>query len=165
MPEYGLAQEPNYGLYALPELISYLGYLAELEPFQRQAECEWLKRYHTAAPGLGAKLHLAFALLLAPACGGDELDQAIALFEASLAQIHEPQTRYLLLYHIELVRQRSNANQYHEELAKKLDQQWKKANRSLTQRLQECNEALREARSKLEALKAIEQSLNPTQVP
>lgn len=164
-PVYSSAQEPEYGLYAFPELVSYLGYLAELQPFQRQAECEWLKRYHAVAPGLGVKLHLAFALLLAPACGGNELDQAAALFKAGMVQIQDPPTRRFLAYHAELAQHRYGIDRYHEELTRKLDRQWKQANQNLTRRLQECNEALKDARSKLEALKAIEQSLNPTETP
>lgn len=165
VPEYSLAQEPNYTDYSLPELESYLGYLAELQPFQRQAECEWLQRFNAVAPGLGVQLHLAFALLLAPDCGSNESQQAIELFETGLTQIQDLRTRGLLAYHAALAQHRQGVERYHEELTRKLERQWKQANQNLNQRLQACNEALKDTRAKLEALKAIEQSLNPVEAP
>ncbi len=165
LPDYSLTQAPAYGLQTLPELVSYVGYLAELQPFQRQAECEWLQRFNAVAPGPAVQLHLAFALLLAPDCGGNELQQAIDLFKAGLTQVQDLQTRRFLTYHAALAQHRYGVDRYHEELARKLEQQWKQANQNLNHRLQACSEALRDAQSKLEALKAIEQSLNPTETP
>ncbi len=160
-----MAQEPAYGLQTLPELINYVGYLAELQPFQRQAECEWLQRFNAVAPGPGVQLHLAFALLLAPDCGGNELQQAIDLFKAGLTQVQDLPTRHFLTYHAELAQHRYGVDRFYEELARKLGRQWKQANQNLNHRLQTCSEALRDAQSKLEALKAIEQNLNPTETP
>ncbi len=165
LSSYALTQEPAYQLQTLPELVSYMGYLAELQPFQRQAECEWLQRFNAIAPGPGVRLHLAFALLLAPNCGGNESQQAAALFKAGSAQVQDLPTRRFLAYYVELAQRRYGIERYRQELTRKLERQWKQANQNLSYRLHTCSEALRDAQSKLEALKAIEQSLKATGAP
>ncbi|GAB6067278.1 hypothetical protein JCM13664_05960 [Methylothermus subterraneus] len=161
--EYSL-QKPNYVLYTLPELVNYLGYLAELQPFQRQAECEWLQRFHALAPGPGVGLHLAFALLLAPDCSGRELPQAIELFTVGLAKTQDLPTRRLLAYYIALARRWRELERHHQALAQKLARQCRQVKQT-RQRFQECTHALKDARAKLDALKAIEQNLHPIDTP
>ncbi len=163
-PQFSLSQKPNYALYAFPELLGYLGYLAQLQPSQRQAECEKLQRFNVEAPSLGVRLHLAIALLLVPDCSGDA-QQALQLFTAESARAHDLQTRSLLAYLTALAQRQYELDRHCAELTRKLERQWRQAKQSLNRRLQTCNEELKDTRAKLEALKAIERSLNPMSTP
>lgn len=160
-----MLNEPNYELQTLPELVGYAAYLAELPSFQRRAECEWLQRFNEISPNAAVQLHLALALLVVSDCGGNELQQAVDLFKTGIAQVQDLQARRFLSYHAIVAERLYSADRYNAELAHKLNQKWKQINENLTRRLRECNESLQDAQSKLEALKAIEQSLNPTEIP
>jgi hypothetical protein len=162
--QFSLSQKPNYALYAFPELLSYLGYLAQLQPSQRLAECEKLERFNVEAPSPGVRLHLAIALLLVPDCSGDA-QQAIKLFTAESTHAYDLQSRSLLAYLTALAQHQYDLDKHHAELTRQLERQWRQANRSLNRRFQTCNEALKDTRAKLEALKAIERSLNPMSTP
>ncbi|BCX80497.1 hypothetical protein MIT9_P0070 [Methylomarinovum caldicuralii] len=159
-------QEPDYEAVTLTELSGYLGYLAGLPPLQRRDECRWLHDFVTEAPSLGGRLHLALALLVTPDCLAeqDELRVALELLDEAGKQVRPADLRAFLAYQ-RLIAQRLFSSRRHErEWSRKLAR-LRRYCRQQGQRLQRCQTTLSQCQSKLEALKALEKSLNHHGVP
>lgn len=148
---------PNYEELQLAELIDYLGYLEQLPPLQRQAECRWLKQYNDIDSNLGVRIHLAFSLLVTPDCG--ETQMAVQLLELAGQSVDDDKLKHFLSYQSELAQRLFTESNHGGELVNKLDR-WKDRNQLLVEQLQSCNAELKDVKTKLEALKAIEESLN-----
>ncbi len=160
-------REPDYEAVTLAELSGYLGYLAELPPLQRRDECRWLSDFIDRVPSLGGQLHLALALPITPECleaGRDELRFALTLLDQARQQVPQADLRAFLAYQ-RLIAQRLAGSRRHEQEWRRKLTRLQRRYQQQRQRLQRCQTASDQCRTKLEALKALEQSLNHHGVP
>ncbi len=159
--------EPDYESHSFQELSAYLGYLAKLPMTQRRSECQWLQRYNSIDDSLGVKLHLALALMATPNCNEkqvSELRQAVTLLDQVLPQISDAALRDYLLYHRQMA-QRLFSSAHHEQKVVRKLAQLQRTRRKLRQQVTACQKQSQELNAKLEALKALEDSLNHQRVP
>ncbi len=161
-PEKGAVTGPEYESHSFRELTAYPGYLARLPMPQRRSECQWLQRYNSVDEGLGVKLHLALALLATPDCNGkqgNEIQQALALLDQALPQVADSELRHYLLYHRQMAQRLFSSTHHERKVVRKLAQ-LRRSTRRLKRRLTDCQQESQELNAKLEALKALEDSLN-----
>jgi len=151
---------PNYESYDLDELIDYLRYLNNLPLLQRNAECEWLQRFNAIDSSLGVKVHLAFVLMSTLDCGDGR--EAVDLLELAAQSMEDERIRGFLSYQRGLAQRLFTQAVHNKELEQKL-KRWKLKNQKMQNNYKACQQSLLDAKAKLEALKAIEESLNHTE--
>ncbi|CAL1240762.1 hypothetical protein [Candidatus Methylocalor cossyra] len=158
VPEHDYAH-PN-----LDDLLRFADKLAALPAAERLAECKNLRQLHRNDGRLGARLRLLLAQSMTDGCA--PLRDTTGLVETSLPEIQDERLRSFLVYHKailarldrEMERRRALQRQISQILSKE-----KKAHRRLKSQeseLKSQESELRVLQKKLDALKAIEQSLD-----
>jgi hypothetical protein len=141
----------------LDELLLFAGKLAESTPAQRLAECRQLRQRYRTDRSLDTRLHLLLAQSVAGACG--ELPDPSALIDDSLAEIGDERLKSFLIYHKAILARLDKEEYRRKSLEKRVSQNRSKVEKA-SRRLQSQEGELKELQKKLEALKAIEQSLD-----
>jgi len=159
-----LAQGVADEKYSLDELVLYVGDLMKMPHAQRIDQCQSLmKLYEQKKATLGLQIRLALALMVAKECSDNESKIAVALLDDAIESIENPQLVNFLAYQRELALRLSQKDTHQQQLVNKIAR-WKKINYRERKKLRACDKDLQETRKKLEALKAIEKSLNHTEV-
>jgi hypothetical protein len=142
---------------SLDELLLFAGKFVQSSPAERLAECRQLRQRYRTDPGLGVRLRLLLAQSAARNCG--ESPDSAALIDGSLAEIDDERLKSFLIYQKAILARLDREAEQRKSLEKRISQNRSKADKA-TRRLQSQEGELKTLQKKLEALKAIEQSLD-----
>ncbi|HYE37328.1 hypothetical protein [Methylocaldum sp.] len=149
--------EQKYASYAFEDLLHFAGYVARLSPADRFSECQQLLQRYQADRSLGVRLHLFFAQAATEVCG--DIRSTAGIVDASLAELQDERLKALLIYQKEILSRLDNEiekRKNSERQASHTVSKEKKVHRQLKTQESE----LKDLQEKLDALKAIEQSLD-----
>jgi hypothetical protein len=141
----------------LDELLLFAGQLARSSPAERLEECRQLRQRHRTDPSLPTSLRLLLAQSASGACG--ELPASDALIDGSLPEIADERLKSFLLYHKAILARLDQEESRRKSLAKRVTQNRSQVEKA-ARRLHSQEGELKTLQKKLEALKAIEQSLD-----
>lgn len=154
---------PPYSSTDLGELLKFAERFAGAPENQRRAECRQLKELAKTRPSLGVRLHWLLAQSASRSCG--ESRSALALIDAALPDVTEPKLKAFLIYQKSVLARLDRETERLKALEKRIAGV-KSKEKQASRRLKSQQGELRELQRKLEALKAIEQSLDePNDAP
>lgn len=157
------AKAEGEGGYSLESLLAYMEGLSKMPSLQRLKKCRGLVKLKDQEKGLGNQIRLALVLMATDRCVDNDAKLAMTLLEKAMTQVEDPSLKKYLAYQQTLAsRLYQNDLQQRRMIARiaKL----KKINYLERRKRHSCTDELQETREKLEALKAIEKSLNHTGV-
>jgi hypothetical protein len=148
---------PPYSSADLGELLKFAERFVKATEAERRAECRQLKELAKTHPGLGVRLHWLLAQSASRSCG--EPRTALPLIDAALPEVAEPELKAFLIYQKSVLARLDRETERLKALEKRIADT-KSKEKQASRRLKSQQGELRELQRKLEALKAIEQSLD-----
>jgi hypothetical protein len=150
-------RDQRYAGYGFDDLLSYARDLAELPAADRLAECQQVLQLYRTNRSLALGLRLLLAETVTEACG--DIRDATAIAEAALSELADQRLQSLLIYQKEILARIEREKNQRKALERRVSEtafKQKKAHRLLKSQESE----LKQLQEKLDALKAIEQSLD-----
>ncbi|MGZ8243592.1 hypothetical protein [Methylomagnum sp.] len=148
---------PPYSSTDLGELLKFAERFVGASEAERRAECRRLKELAKANPSLGVRLHWMLAQSVSRSCG--EPRTALALIDAALPDVADPKLKAFLIYQKTVLARLDREAERLKSLEKRIADTRSKEKKA-SRRLESQAGELKELQRKLEALKAIEQSLD-----
>jgi|GEM_PF-6056092 len=157
------AKAEEKGGSSLESSLAYMEGLAKMTSLQRLEECQRLVRLKDQEKGPGKQIRLALVLMTTDQCADNDAKLIMTLLEKAMTQVEDPQLKKFLAYQQTLA-SRFNQKDLHQRRMIARIAKLKKINYLERKKRHSCTDELEKTREKLEALKAIEKSLNHTEV-
>ena len=149
---------PDYAASDVREIVAYAGYVGGLSDVERVAECNKLLHAEMGKPNsVSLQLHLAWIMMLTPACGGPE--KAAPMLESMRDRVLQPGVRNLVRYQVAFAHGLIALSEQNQTLEARVEDLEEKKT-ALQKRLKANDNERAQLKATLDALKKIEKTFH-----